>query len=171
MRSIVDRLALASLLVGFTQCGTPAADADPLAWTIGSWHGIRRSGADGSEAPMTVRVEALAEGDGQVECLRVDGKTDPYVGFAIRRRDRSGDWSMVYVNSTQRAFARLEGEVGSARSVWRSVTPGRTRESRLISEHPTMDAWRKTQEISDDGATWRVLFTDELERLEPESKS
>jgi hypothetical protein len=164
-RGAAASLVLLSASLAVVQCRATAEADDAMAWTLGSWHGVRRSGADGGEAPMTVRVEALPDGTGQVECLRVEGTSEPYVGFALRMRDAKGGWRMVYVNSTGHPFARLECERAGARSVWRSVTPGRTRESHLICEHPTERSWRKTQEISEDGgATWRVLFTDELER-------
>lgn len=114
---------------------------------------------------MTVRVEALPDALGQVECLRVEGESGPYVGFTVRLRDEAGEWQMIYVNSTQRTFARLDGQLAGERSSWTSVTPGRTRESRLVSERLGENGWRKTQLVSNDaGVTWQVLFTDELER-------
>src|SRR5262245_43181400 len=113
---------------------------------------------------MTVRVEPLADGAGQVECLRVETKGGLYVGFTLRLRDEEGGWLMVYANSTRRTFGRLVGEVDAQRSTWNSVTPGRTGESRFVSER-VGDSWRRTQLVSSDGgATWQVLFTDELQR-------
>jgi len=48
---------------------------------------------------------------------------------------------------------------------WRSVTPGRARESGSIVERLDTNHWRRTQRVSDDGGrTWRVLFVDEMER-------
>jgi hypothetical protein len=76
---------------------------------------------------MTLGVESLPGGIGQVECLQVDGPTGPYIGFAIRQRSESGAWRMVYTNSTRRVFAQLDGQVDVVRSVWTSVTPARTR--------------------------------------------
>lgn len=164
--------AIASLVVAFAGClapgsGAPSAAAgDELAWMLGTWSGVRRAADDGSEALMRVRVEALPGGDGQVECLEVDSEPGRYVGFTLRTPDAaSGGWRMVYVNSAGRRFAQLVGEIEGSRTTWRSVTPGRTRESRLVSERVDAGRWRKTQHVSDDGgATWRVLFVDELAR-------
>jgi hypothetical protein len=70
-----------------------------------------------------------------------------------------------YVNATRGRFVRLEGEVEGDRSTWRATTPGRTRESRLVSERLAGERWRRTQLVSDDGGgTWRILWEDELER-------
>jgi hypothetical protein len=72
---------------------------------------------------------------------------------------------MLYANSTRETFARLEGQVETDRVTWQSVTPGRTRESRIVTERLNTNQWRRTQRVSGDGGrTWRVLFTDELER-------
>lgn len=115
---------------------------------------------------MQVRVELLPDGRGQVECVHVDGDRAPYVGVTLRWREGTSQrWNMVYVNSAQHAFGRYEGRVDGARSTWDSVTAGRTRESQLVSEQLGADRWRKQQLVSEDGGrTWRVLFTDELER-------
>jgi hypothetical protein len=158
-------LTALGLLGATAGCSARDVASDPLAWTVGNWHGVRRSADDGEEAPMAVRVESLPDGGGQVEILRVEGASGPYVGFALRVKDAQGEWTMVYASSPGRPFARLEGQVGEGSSTWTSVTPGRTRESRLVSERVDRQRWRKTQQVSDDGgATWRVLFTDELER-------
>ena len=164
MTAILKSSFLAAALLGATGCASLPAP-DPFAWTVGHWHGTRHSGDGGRDARMTVLVERLGDGAGQVECLRVEAPTSPYVGFTITRREESGAWKMIYVNSTEHAFARLEGASSGAKTVWSSVTPGRLRESRLVSERIGDDLWRKTQQYSEDGgATWQVLFTDELER-------
>ena len=115
---------------------------------------------------MTLRVEPLPFGEGQVECLRVEGERGPYTGFATRTRDvATGRWVMVYTNAPRRTFARLEGEIAGARSTWTSTTVEPGRGSRLVSERLGPDAWRRTQLVSQDGgATWQELFTDELAR-------
>lgn len=154
-----------TILAGLAACRATGEASDPMAWAVGSWHGVRRAADDGRESPMTVRVEALPYGAGQVESLRVEETPTPYIGFTVRLRDDAGGWTMVYVNSTDHPFARLAGEIAGDRVTWRSVTPGRSRESRLTSEHPGPTTWRKTQEVSEDGGrNWRVLFTDLLER-------
>jgi hypothetical protein len=153
------------VLLVLAACHAGPVPADPLQWTIGAWHGVRRS-ADGVDAAMMLRVEPMADGVGQVECLRVEDRSAPYVGFAVRSRAAdSGRWMMVYVNSPQRSFARLEGEVSGSRSTWTSLTAAPTRLSQLGFERIDADHWRRTQSVSEDGGqTWRVLFTDELER-------
>jgi hypothetical protein len=111
-------------------------------------------------------VEPLPGGTGLIERLEVSEEDPPYVGFAVRLLDPvSRRWMMLYANSTRTTIARLEGEIEGRRSTWRSVTPGRTRESRTVSEPIDADRWRRTQYVSEDaGAHWQVLFTDELER-------
>ncbi len=170
-----NRFLASTLVAVATACSAlPASATDDYSWTLGHWHGVRRSGADGRATPMTVLVEPLGDGSGQVECLRVESAGAPYVGFTIRRRDAAGAWRMVYVNSTDHTFARLDASPSASASppaaaasatTWNSVSPARLRESRLVSERIGERGWRKTQQFSNDGgATWEVLFTDELER-------
>ena len=162
-------LGCATPLVG-CRAPEPAAQelvrAEPLAWMVGGWSGVRRSADDGFEAPMTVRVEALPGGRDQVECLEVQGERGPYIGFAVRVYDDAARrWTMRYANGAGRRFAQLEGQLHGARTTWRSVTPGRSRLSRLESERRAPDGWTKRQFVSSDGgATWQLLFTDELVR-------
>lgn len=159
-----SRLLTAVLATAAISC-TALPAPDSFSWTVGHWHGARSSGEDGRAAPMTVLVEPLGDGSGQVECLRVEASGGPYVGFTIRRRDDAGAWRMVYVNSTEHAFARLDASTYESKTTWSSVSGARLRESRLISERIGENRWRKTQQFSDDGGTsWKVLFTDELER-------
>jgi len=150
-------------------CGGTAPPPPPtLDWLLGDWHGVRRDGGDGTEAPMTVHVVALSDGPGQVERVQVAADRAPYVGFAVRvPSGTSGHWVMLYTNATREAFARLAGQVGTDRVTWQSVTPGRSRDSRTLTERLDANRWRRTQRVSEDnGVTWRVLFTDELERDE-----
>jgi len=136
-------------------------------WTVGTWEGVRRDGADGSEAPMTMRVAPILGGAGQIRELEVRHSGGVYRGFSVQVFEReAGRWVEQYANDVHGRFARLEGELegGGARSVWRSVAPERRRESRLVSERLGPDRWRRTQSVSEDGgATWRVLWIDELE--------
>jgi hypothetical protein len=117
---------------------------------------------------MTVHVESLPDGPGQVERLQVQLGDSSYVGFTVRvPSGKDGRWIMVYANSSRETFGRLEGEVAVGRVTWRSVTPGRKREGRTSIERLDADRWRRTHEVSEDGGkTWRVLFTDELQRDE-----
>lgn len=162
------RIRIGSLLIGLAAlhaCRAPAPAAGPLDWALGSWHGVRSSADDGKAAPIVVRVEPLPEGAGQMERLEVSLDPRPYVGFTVRMPGKqSGGWTMFYANSTRPTVSRLEGRLEGYRSTWQSVTPGRTRESRLVSERLDANHWRRTQFVSEDaGKTWQVLFTDELE--------
>jgi hypothetical protein len=154
------------LVAALAACQSAAVDADPMGWTVGTWRGTRRA-ADGSSAePMKLRVEPLPSGAGQIECLRVEGASGPYVGFAVRMPDPdTGRWTMVYANSAQRAFARLVADRAEALDSWTSTTAAPGHGSRLTFERIDDDHWRRTQQVSEDaGRTWTVLFTDELER-------
>lgn len=143
------------------------APRTPFDWTIGEWRGVRRDGA--SAEPLAVRVEPILGGAGQLEHLEVtpaDGRV--YRGFTVQVLDpASRKWERRYVNSTNGEFVPLEGAVDGERSVWRVTAPERTRESRLVSEKFAPDGWRRTMSVSEDGgASWRVLWSDELRRTE-----
>lgn len=164
-------LSIAPSSVGRGPRGQTARDEAPTnarTWLIGSWHGARRDGADGSESALTSRFEAILDGVGlseRIEVTQSDGAI--YRGFATEVLDPTiGRWVRMYVNATRRHFARLEGEEdGENRLVWRSVSPDRIRENRIVTERIGPDRWRRTSSISEDGGTtWRVLFVDELER-------
>jgi hypothetical protein len=139
-----------------------------LDWVLGCWEGVRREGSDGSEAPMVIRVEPALGGAGQVHHLEVQLEDTVYRGFAVQVFDsRLGRYVQQYVNSSRSRFVRLEGDLEGERITWQSVSPKRTRESRLVSERIAQDRWRKTMSISeDDGQTWRVLWMDELVAVE-----
>src|SRR5262249_11642379 len=49
-----------------------AASSEPLDWAIGKWRGVRREEATGKSDPLTVFVESLPGGAGQMERLQVD---------------------------------------------------------------------------------------------------
>lgn len=164
-------LSIAPSSAGLGACGHQAGDEAPAnarTWLIGSWHGVRRDGVDGSESVLTSRFEAILDGGGLSERIEVtlsDGAF--YRGFATEVLDPTiGRWVRMYVNATRRHFARLEGdEDGEGRIVWHSVSPDRIRENRIVTERIGPDRWRRTSSISEDGGTtWRVLFVDELER-------
>jgi hypothetical protein len=168
------RRSIVPVLLLLASCRTAEPLPASFDWTVGTWTGARRAGEEAVAAPMTLRVEALPGAAGQVECLRVEAPSGPYLGFAIRRFDpASGRWGMLYANSPGRTFARLEGELAGApgaevdgsSSLWTSTTTAPPRGSRLVSERIGADRWRRTQLVSEDGgATWRVLFIDELVR-------
>lgn len=153
--------------------GPPADGVAPRAprdWLVGSWHGVRRDGADGSAAPMTSHIEAILGGAGLTERIEVTVPDGVYRGFATEVFDPTIEcWVRMYVNATRRHFTRLEGEAdGAARVVWRSVSPDRSRETRVVTEPIGPDRWRRTSSVSENGGkTWRLLFVDELERAAP----
>jgi len=161
---------LASILLA---CSAPVGgdlgpeERGPLDWTLGRWIGERIDPADGSEAPMTMRVEPILGGVGQLRRLEIRTDGGVYRGCQIQvLREEGGGWIRQYVNDVRRTFARLESE-GPAGVVWRSRTPGRTRESRLISERTGFGTWRRTMSVSEEvRGSWRVLWIDELRRVE-----
>ena len=164
-------LPFLSVALGAIGCRTLPVGSSDFDWTIGTWRGVRRDAADGSEAPMTLRVERLATGIGQLRVLAVTpagGAT--YRGAAVVLFDAdAGRWVWQYTNAPERAFARYVGPPGArgelARSEWRSVSPGRTRESRLVSERLPDGRWRRSMSTAPLGEdSWQPLWTDELVR-------
>ena len=113
---------------------------------------------------MTVRVETILGGAGFIEHLEVAHHDGVYRGFTVDLFDKDlGRWVRMYANSARGKFVRLEGEVQADHSVWRSSAPDRVRDSRLVSERLATDRWRRTMSVSEDkGATWRVLWVDDL---------
>ena len=162
VKQTIASSALVLMLLAACQRSSTTS-SDELNWAIGTWHGTRRADDDGQDVPMTVRVEHLA--DGQVERLQVELTPRPYVGFTVRSRDAAGQWTMIYANSTRPTIGRLQGKLESNRSTWESITADQSHGSRFVSERLDANRWRRTQFVSEDGGkTWKVLFTDELER-------
>jgi hypothetical protein len=170
-------LALAACASALVACAsTPTAvDADPasgpapFAWTVGDWSGVRREGGEGDGEPLTLRVRAVLGGAGLLEELEVVHDGGTYRGLSVLTYLTDEErWVRQYVNDVRGRFVRLDGELdGEARSTWSSTDPARTRESRLVSELANDGVWLRTQQVSTDGgATWRVLFRDELWRAE-----
>ena len=136
-------------------------------WTLGTWAGVRIDVASGRRAPMTMRVEPILGGAGQIRHIEVEPGDDAYYGFAVQVLDAERSlWIRQYTNAGRGTFSLLEGEVKDERtSVWRGASPGRSRESRLLSERLGQDGWRRTMSISEDGGeTWQDLWIDKLER-------
>jgi hypothetical protein len=149
------------LLCSFAACHRSAKSE--LDWAIGTWHGTRTAADDGKAVAMIVKVEPL--GSGQVERLQVELASRPYVGFTVRERDADGHWTMIYANSTRQSIGRLAGQFQGNRSTWESMKSSGPHGSRFISERVDPNHWRRTQFNSEDsGKTWKLLFTDELER-------
>jgi hypothetical protein len=142
----------------------------PFDWTLGAWEGTRRDGADGSEEPMTMRVEAILGGAGLTHHLEIVHSGGTYRGFSVQVHDpKLGRWVRQYINATNASFVRLEGEVDGDGSIWRSTGAGRKRDSRLVSQRLPDGGWRRTLSVSEDGGSmWRVLWIDVLRRPEPE---
>lgn len=165
-----------------TASATATTTGDPTAfdWTLGVWHGTRRDPAGTEPAPLTMRVEPLLIGTGQIRIVGVRPRDGPpYSGTAVQQFDpATGIWLRQYGNSAARPPARYRAEradpadpadrpdrANGHRSVWRSITPGRSRESTLLSERLPDGIWRRTMSVSDDGGhTFRVLWIDELRR-------
>ena len=161
-------IALAALLVHPPSSFQASASGreHALDWQVGEWEGTRRDAGDGSEDRMVMRVETILGGAGHTREMEITHAGGVYRGFAVQVFDPEEKlWRRSYVNDVRRTFASLEGTAEGDRSIWRSTSPGRTRESRLVSERPSSDAWHRTMSVSaDDGATWRVLWIDELEK-------
>lgn len=162
---------------GFSGGGPPSGDPAPgetsllraFDWTVGSWKGVRRDGADGSEAEMSMTVETILGGEGQIRRIAIAGGEEVYHGFAVQVPDRErGVWVRRYVNRGRGSFSSLEGRPDGEGSTWTSVTPGRRRESRLVSRREGADGWTRTMSVSEDGGkSWRIFWIDELRRAAP----
>jgi hypothetical protein len=156
----IQLVALPTLFV-LALAGCSKSTKSDLDWTIGTWHGTRTAADDGKAVPMTVKVEALATG--QIERLQIELAARPYVGFTVRQPDDHGRWTMIYANSTRQSIGRLQGRFENNRSTWESSSAAHA--SRFISERLDPNHWRRTQFNSEDGGkTWKLLFTDDLER-------
>lgn len=170
MRDRSPTLALITVLMLGVPALSVAQKASPATafdWTCGTWQGVRIDVASGRREPMTMRVEPILGGAGQIRHIVVKPGEDAYYGFAVQVLDAKRSlWVRQYTNAGRGYFSLLEGEVKDERtSVWRGASPGRTRESRLLSERLGPDRWRRTMSVSEDGgATWRDLWIDELER-------
>ena len=146
--------------------GVPDSPERALDWQTGTWTGVRRDAGDGSEARMVMRVASILGGAGQSREIEIVHDGGTYRGFAVQVFDPDESvWRRRYVNDVRRTFASLEGTTDEGGSTWRSTTPGRSRESRLVSRRRGADGWLRTLSFSTDGgATWDVLWSDELVR-------
>ena len=115
---------------------------------------------------MSMRVESILGGAGQLRQIEIGTGDNVYRGFAAQVfAPDLGRWARQYVNAVRGRFARLESEAGESTTTWRSATPGLKRESRLVSERAGVDRWRRSMSISEEGGTsWSELWIDELER-------
>jgi len=178
------RLLVPLAAVALGACAAPPAappasttalpHATALDWTHGWWTGVRRD-ADG-ENVIHVHVTPLLGGAGTLREMWVeleDGGT--YRGMSVQLQDQgSGAWTRSYANDARGRLVTLRSRPGEAgppggdAHVWRGdFTPeGRASENR--SERLGDDGWRSTvRRTRDGGATWEVVFVDELRRSGP----
>ncbi len=166
----VKTAVLACLIVFVAACAAPGPGPEttvtgsPLDWLLGEWHGVRRDGADGSEAPIHVRVTPILGGAGQAEELEVTLGDSLYRGFTVRMpADDAGRWIMLYMNSVRPGFVQLDGEIAAGKITWSSRQTDRPRRSRSVIEPMGADGFRRTMFMSEDqGSSWRVLWIDEV---------
>jgi hypothetical protein len=171
---LVVLLLLPACRASASRLSPSAAPADdPFAWTVGTWRGARIEAATGTREPMMVRVRPVLGGAARLQELEVTHAEGVYLGLHVVLREPSGAgetgdeprWVSHYANAVRGRLTPLVCERVAEPSVWRTIAPGRTREARLTEERPSPDRWRREQAFSEDGgATWTVLFTDELER-------
>lgn len=145
----------------------PSEVSGPFVWTAGEWRGTRTDAERGEAAPIVVRVRPVLGGAGRIEELEVVHSRGVYRGVQLLLHEAEAErWVNHYANVDGR-LVPLEGRAQGESFVWQSVAPARTRESRLVYERPGNQHWRRRQEVSQDGgASWQVLFVDELERAE-----
>ena len=85
-----------------------------------------------------------------------------YFMWPVQKETR---WTMIYANSTRQTIGRLNGKLEEKRSIWESAGADGSHASRFVSEQLDLNHWRRIQLVSEDtGKTWKILFTDELER-------
>jgi hypothetical protein len=145
----------------------PRFEPPALARATGTWSGVRRAAADGSVAPVQLRVESYPGFDGQFRWIEVSADGAPYRGAATQHFDAGAQrWTRLYANRAGRRFARYQAiEIGDRHSVWQSIPRRRGPLSRLRSEHRMDGLWRRAMSVSEDGGrTWRELWVDELRR-------
>jgi membrane-bound inhibitor of C-type lysozyme len=155
-------LSLLALLLA-----TPlSAQPDVFDWTVGRWEGVRRDAATGMEEPLRVVVEPILGGTGLLRRIEVDGAQGIYRGLTVQVYDPASDrWRWSYTSEGRGWFAEYAAEsIDGKRSVWAPAEP-RVRDSRVTVELLPDGLWRHTMEVSEDeGASWRVLWVDELRR-------
>lgn len=150
-----------------SQAPRPSNTLEGFAWTHGTWKGTRVDEGDGSTASMVLQVSPILAGAGTLEELEVTHSGGVYRGLHVRLYEPESErWVSHYANAVHGRMVPLEGRQDGERWIWRSTSPTRRRESRLLDERPGEGRWRRTQEVSeDDGESWRILFTDELVRV------
>lgn len=115
---------------------------------------------------MTLRVESILGGAGRVEHLRIPLPESDYLGYAVEVHDPQ--WNRPvrqYVNNRRMRFVRLEGSREEGRWIWLSAGENELRRSKLVTEIRNGLWLRKQYRTTDGGATWQLLWQDELERV------
>jgi hypothetical protein len=146
-----------------------SVDDTPFGWCLGKWTGVRKSGTDGSSAPMTATVESILGGAGQIEQLEVQTDTRVYRGVTVQAFDSKAQvWRREYVNNVNGNFVPMEGALGtSSRCDWTIRSSDRGISSRLESELVRPGFWRRTMRYSRDGGqTWEIQWIDELQKAD-----
>lgn len=163
------RFVLASVLLLSCRAAPapPPAMDGPSAWTVGEWRGTRLSPDDGRRAPMRISVRPTLGGAGLLQEIVVDTDPGTYAGLHVVLHEHASErWVSYYGNAAGGRLDPLAGTREGGILAWRNVAPERRREARLLDECPAPGRWRRTQQVSEDGgASWRVLFVDELERV------
>lgn len=161
-------IAVAATLAALVVVPPVSAQPDAFDWTLGTWEGVRRDGVTGTEEPLRLTVEGVLGGTAFLRRLEVDGELGVYRGLSVQVYDGERDrWLWQYTSEGRGWFAEYGAdEVDGTRSVWTPTEP-RVRDSRLTSELLPDELWRRTMEVSDDGGeSWRVLWVDELRRVD-----
>lgn len=137
---------------------------DALSWLIGEWHGSRFEPSSGERAPAISVIRPILAGAGEEETLEIHTSKSTYHGMYIQVTEPDQGKSVImYVNSTRRSFARLEGTASSRGGEWINVNNQGEHRSRLVYERPTPTTWRRTQYVSEDsGQNWTILWVDDL---------
>lgn len=132
------------------------------------WVGVRRHGVGGSEAPMTLLVRAILGGAGRVEEVEVRDEGAIDRAFSVESFDDEAKvWVRQHASSTRGTFVRLQGTKDGGRAIWCSAADDPKRALELELAWPEPGRWVRTQSVSEDGGrTWRVLWIDELWRVE-----
>ncbi len=137
----------------------------PLDWTHGEWVGTRRSAADGETHPLHVRVTPMLGGASQLREMWVEHDGGVYRGISIQLREtETGRWTRYYANDVRGRLVTLRA-VDDAGDLWRSGPNDSGRWSENRTDRPDDDTWISTvSRTTDGGATWQVVFVDELTR-------